>query len=468
MPKVSIIVPIYNAAGTIQRCVDSILKQDFQDYELILVNDGSRDESPAILDQYALADSRIQVIHKDNAGVSTARNTALDVAKGEYIQFLDADDWITTDATKMMVRAMEDRDADLVVTDFYRVVGKHVARKGDIEEEDVMDLKTFADHMMSNPADFYYGVLWNKMYKRSIIEGNHLRMNPEVSWCEDFLFNMEYLLHCSRIYALQVPTYYYVKTEGSLVNQSGGLGIGRTVRMKLFVFDYYNNFYQKVYDTRDYKKKRPHIYAFLTDFAADGGAFGMAPGTTKLGQERITFEMNAQAADTILTNSYYQKTLLEKYLEPVAMANDLSVADLLVLFTVAAVNRNTSRRELASYADLSLVTTTASLQKLISRGYVKSEKANRKNSVEELQAVESEDTDTQGHMNLDITEEASELIMQLTHVVEDYRNACTAGFTSEERRQYLELSQKIGNNAKLALESLKPDVHPSNGISNAP
>ena len=91
MPEVSIIVPVYNAENSISRCVDSILHQEFEDFELLLVDDGSKDSSPAILDAYAEQDPRVKVIHKPNSGVSSTRNLALDQAKGKYIQFLDAD-----------------------------------------------------------------------------------------------------------------------------------------------------------------------------------------------------------------------------------------------------------------------------------------------------------------------------------------------------------------------------------------
>lgn len=101
-PKVSVIVPAYNAQKTIQRCVDSILNQDFHDLELILMDDGSKDDTPAILDAYAQRDDRVRVVHKPNSGVSDTRNQALDLARGEWVQFLDSDDWIVPEATKLL------------------------------------------------------------------------------------------------------------------------------------------------------------------------------------------------------------------------------------------------------------------------------------------------------------------------------------------------------------------------------
>ena len=131
-PTVSIIVPVYNAEKTIGRCIDSILGQQYTDFELLLVDDGSKDGSGAICDSYALADSRVQVIHKENTGVSDTRNIGISRARGVYLQFLDSDDWITPDATKLLVEAAGEHNCDLVISDFYRVVGERVSRKGDI------------------------------------------------------------------------------------------------------------------------------------------------------------------------------------------------------------------------------------------------------------------------------------------------------------------------------------------------
>ena len=189
-----------------------------------------------ICDAYAIRDDRIRVIHQENSGVSHSRNSALAAARGTYIQFLDSDDWMTPDSTKLFVRSAENSGCDLIISDFYRVVGESLSHKGDIEKEGILSREEFANCMMENPADFYYGVLWNKLYRNDIIREHELRMDPDISWCEDFMFNLEYLRHCRSVYALHVPVYYYVKRKGSLVDQ--GWGISSTIKMKLNVFDY--------------------------------------------------------------------------------------------------------------------------------------------------------------------------------------------------------------------------------------
>ena len=146
-PMVSVIVPVYNAEQTLRRCVSSILDQQYTDLELLLVNDGSTDASGEICDEFAARDARVTVLHQKNAGVSTARNHALEQAQGTYLQFLDSDDWITPDATRSLVRAAEAHRCDLVIADFYRVVGERLSRKGDIDEDGLLTREEYAAYI---------------------------------------------------------------------------------------------------------------------------------------------------------------------------------------------------------------------------------------------------------------------------------------------------------------------------------
>ena len=170
MPKVSIIVPVYNAASVLKRCINSVLKQDYSDFELILADDGSTDLSASIIDEYAQSDARIKAIHKKNTGVSDTRNHALALAQGTYIQFVDADDWLVPEATGAFVRAAENSGAGMVISDFYRVVGNRSSHKGSIDVDGLISKEDYAENMIRSPADFYYGVLWNKLFRKDIIE----------------------------------------------------------------------------------------------------------------------------------------------------------------------------------------------------------------------------------------------------------------------------------------------------------
>ena len=224
-------------------------------------------------------------------------------------------------------------DCDLVISDFYRVVGERVSRKGDIDEDRVLTREEYAAHMMEQPADFYYGVLWNKLYRRDIVADHHLQMDPEISWCEDFMFNLEYIRHAQRFYALQVPIYYYVKTKGSLASQS--LSISKTIRMKLMLFEYYNQFYKSVLDEEEYEKSRLKVYRFLVDAAGDGAVPPtILPGSKKLGDERVSICPEALSGEGVLADSFRERKLLEQYLESAALKNGLSLPEARLLLAL--------------------------------------------------------------------------------------------------------------------------------------
>ena len=428
-PTVSIIVPVYNAENTIPRCIESILNQEYSDFELLLVNDGSTDGSGAVCDAYAARDARVRVIHKENTGVSDTRNTALDQARGTYLQFLDSDDWITPDATSSLVRAAESAQCDLVVSDFYRVVGERVSQKGDIDDDGVMTREEYAAHMMENPADFYYGVLWNKLYRRSIVEAHHLRMDPEISWCEDFMFNLEYIRYAETFRALQVPIYYYVKTKGSLANQS--LTISKTVKMKLMVFEYYQRFFKSVLDEEEYEKSRLKVYRFLLDAAGDGSVPPpILPNSRKLGNERMQVSPDVLSGEGVLYDAFRERKLLERYLETAALKNDLALPDAKLLLALRGLTFQPTRRELADFVNLPRGTLSLSLQKLTGRGLVKLTEIRRK---------------AERFKRLDITfsETAQPILADLETARQDYETSRLASLTPEELGQHDLLAGKI-------------------------
>ena len=437
-PTVSIIVPVYNAEKTIGRCVDSILGQQYTDFELLLVDDGSRDGSGAICDSYALADSRVQVIHKENTGVSDTRNIGISRAAGVYLQFLDSDDWITPDATKLLVETARDHDCDLVISDFYRVVGERVSRKGDIDEDRVLTREEYAAHMMEQPADFYYGVLWNKLYRRDIVESHRLRMDPELSWCEDFMFNLEYIRHAQRFYALQVPIYYYVKTKGSLASQS--LSISKTIRMKLMLFEYYNQFYKSVLDEDEYEKSRLKVYRFLVDAAGDGAVPPtILPGSKKLGDERVSICPEALSGEGVLADSFRERKLLEQYLESAALKNGLSLPEARLLLALEQITSVSSRKNLADFLGVSRSVLSMNLQKLTSKGLIRAE------DVRDGETAKRQ-------FQVAILPDARPVLEDLAAAQQGYIEAHLTGFTGEEAEQFALLMEKARANTRRALQ----------------
>lgn len=432
-PTVSIIVPVYNAVLTLMRCIDSILNQEYTDFELILVDDGSHDNSGAICDNYASIDPRVRVIHKENSGVSDSRNVGLDHAQGTYLQFLDSDDWITPNATRLLVEAAERCHCDLVISDFYRVVGERVSHKGDIDEDGILTQEEFAAHMLENPSDFYYGVLWNKLYRREIVEEHHLRMNAEISWCEDFMFNLEYIRYANVFYALQIPIYYYVKTKGSLVSQ--GLSMTKTIKMKLMVFEYYNNFYKHIFTEEDYEKNRLQVYRFLIDAANDGVVPpSIFPNSKKLGAERSNVKSTVVNGEGILMDDYRDRKLLEYYLEPVAIKNDMTLTEIWILLCLTQPHKSTNRQELAEFAGMPLRIVSNALQKLSQKAFIK---VTTKRSPQQLliQFLPASDM----------------ILTELKTARASYEQAKFAGFTEEELQQYQTLMDKIKENTQKIL-----------------
>ncbi len=427
-PKVSIIVPVYNAQKTLHRCVDSILSQDYTDFELLLIDDGSKDESGTICDTYAAKDQRVRVIHKENSGVSDSRNLAIDEARGEYLQFLDSDDWITPNATRLLVESAEQNNCDMVIADFYRVIGERLSHKGSIDEDGVLLKEEFANFMMENPADFYYGVLWNKLYNRDIIEKNHLRMDSKISWCEDFMFNLEYIRFCEQIFVLQVPIYYYVKTKGSLVSQS--MSITKTIKTKMLVFEYYTGFYKQVLTEEEYEKKRVQIYRYLMDVASDEIVPPpLISNSKKLGEERSQTNKNIGKGEGYFVEDYRNRKLMAYYLEPVAIKNELTLEEARILLALSYVPEAKSRKELADFLEISEQHESILLSKFYKNGYVKVKK---KRGQEQLEIT--------------ILPNAEKIFGELKQAEKEFENARFAKLTESELMEYNRLSELIKEN----------------------
>ena len=427
-PKISIIVPVYNAQKTIARCIESILNQDYKDFELLLIDDGSKDDSGNICDGYAGQDERVRVIHKENSGVSDTRNQALKEAVGEYLQFLDADDWITPNATRLLVESMEKNNCDMVIADFYRVIGERLSHKGSIDEDGVLSRENFANLMMENPADFYYGVLWNKLYKKEIIEKHHLNMNPKISWCEDFMFNLEYIRYCENIYVLQVPIYYYVKTKGSLVSQS--MTLAKTIRTKLMVFEYYNEFYKQVLSEEEYEKKRLQIYSYLMDVASDETVPpALISNSKKLGQERSVTNAALGEDQHYFAEDYRNRKLMAYYLEPVAIKNGLSLEEARVLLVLSHNPIVKNKKELAEFMEISQQKLAIILAKFRKNEYVKVSKKRGKDSVQIVLGAASE-----------------KMVEELQTAETQFETARFLGLSEEELHVYQCLSTRIKEN----------------------
>ncbi len=206
---VSIIVPVYNCEQYLNRCIDSILDQSYIGIEVLLLDDGSVDNSGEICDEYAKKDKRVRVFHKENTGVSDTRNYGIIEASGEYIQFVDSDDWIEKTMTEDLVNNMKSCDSDMVVCGYVRIT-KYMHRKDKIwDKQGIYSNQDYMKNILNDPTGYYYGVIWNKLYKSSIIKNNHLHFLEKLNLGEDFTFNMQYLRHVKSISTISKRLYIY-------------------------------------------------------------------------------------------------------------------------------------------------------------------------------------------------------------------------------------------------------------------
>ena len=215
MPEISVIVPVYKSEAYLARCIDSILAQTFSDYELILVEDGSPDNCGAICDAYAKKDFRIKVVHKENGGVSSARNAGLDIAVGINITFVDSDDTVSE---RYLEDLMQWREYDYVTAGFTWQDPQNNWHVRVFEEAD-----TTVDRIRAVPSQYlgkyYFGSPWATLMKRSLIEENALRFDTSIHSGEDTLFIINYLYHAYTVKIAPLCGYYYHYYESSLANR---------------------------------------------------------------------------------------------------------------------------------------------------------------------------------------------------------------------------------------------------------
>ena len=214
MPKLSIIVPVYKVEQYIYKCLDSILKQTFTDFELILVDDGSPDNCGKICDEYAQKDERVRVIHKVNGGLSDARNFGLTEAKGEFISFIDSDDWVDLDLYSDVLTYADANELDLVCFDVYEVKGEKIKHHNRYEENKVFSGENALYKILTDEID---NSACSKVYKRSLWD----EVKFPVGKCfEDVSTTYKVFYKATKVGYYKRAYYYYVKREGSIVASS--------------------------------------------------------------------------------------------------------------------------------------------------------------------------------------------------------------------------------------------------------
>ncbi|MDB6212739.1 glycosyltransferase family 2 protein [Gemella haemolysans] len=208
---VSIIVPVYKVEQYLKRCMDSVLNQTYKNIEIILVNDGSPDNCPALCDEYAKIDSRVRVIHKENGGLSSARNVALDSVKGDYIFFVDSDDWLALDTLEVLNEYLE-KDYDMISFQRTYLTEEKVVEKGEKNPKD-MDVSQYIDSSFLGRYDFF---VTTKIFKTEVF--NNIRFLEGRNY-EDLEIMHRLFLNLKKVVGLDYFLYYYWKgNEGAITN----------------------------------------------------------------------------------------------------------------------------------------------------------------------------------------------------------------------------------------------------------
>lgn len=248
--KVSVIVPVYNSRKYLKECIESIINQDLEEIELILVNDGSTDNSLDICQKYAMKDSRIKIIDKQNGGVSSARNAGIDAAKGEFIGFVDSDDWINPEMYSNMYKKVKETGSDICICNFFEdyfgysipnilKINKNILLKDDIINDLILNMIALND-IDSNSLPIM-GNVWRLLINREIIKKNNIKFPLNIHFMEDFLFCINVFLKCTQI---SIDSGYYYHYCYNNISASRGY-IKDMYKVQVDVFKQLENILQK-------------------------------------------------------------------------------------------------------------------------------------------------------------------------------------------------------------------------------
>ncbi|MEH7336889.1 glycosyltransferase [Neobacillus drentensis] len=213
-PKISIIVPVYKVEQYIHKCINSILTQSFTDFELILVNDGSPDNCGVICEEYAKTDRRIKVIHKENGGLASARNAGLDIAKGDFVGFVDSDDWVESDMYELLYNLCIEHEGDVACCTSMI----HYSHKTLITGKHQLIFHNRNEAMKAMlEGELYDEVVWTKLIKRNLI--GDIRFPVGMTY-EDTAFTYKIIHKCKKLCSIGEPKYHYLKRDNSMMDNA--------------------------------------------------------------------------------------------------------------------------------------------------------------------------------------------------------------------------------------------------------
>lgn len=239
--KISIIIPVYNVEKYLHRCIQSVVKQTYTNLEIILVDDGSSDRSPKICDEWSQRDSRIKVIHQNNAGVSAARNAGIQAAEGEYLYFVDGDDWIAPDLCEKVMDTFSKNDVDIVVFNCERI-SESGKRLGATETliDGVLNTEDALKALMKDHINSY---VWNKICKYKVFQDISF---PERSAFEDLAIAHKLILNANQIYCLNEQLYFYYQRNGSATSNIDAQKFGELFLSRCEVYAYIKILYPDI------------------------------------------------------------------------------------------------------------------------------------------------------------------------------------------------------------------------------
>lgn len=265
-PKVSVIVPCFNSEKVIESCLYSIINQNYKNIEIIVVDDGSTDKTSDVIKEFGEKYNNIICIYCDHRGVSNARNEALKIASGDYVQFVDSDDTITPDCTQKLAEAAVCSNADLIICNFYQ--NSSVTGENDLYHlslpNKLYNKKDFLKKLATDPGAHYYGVLWNKLYKNNLIHKGRITFLSELAMGEDFVFNTNYFAFSENIYVIEDKLYLY---NYEMPNSLSNVQKSPEQRTKERIAMYYG--YRSLYEREHLKglwTLRLHFYIFRCYF----------------------------------------------------------------------------------------------------------------------------------------------------------------------------------------------------------
>lgn len=235
---VSVIVPVYNAEKSLKKCVESILKQTYTDFELILLNDGSKDSSLKICEEFAMQDDRVIVISHENRGVAATRNIGLQLAKGQYVQFVDSDDYIEKNMMEKLVVCMDNTNADMVICGYTECsLNYKDIRLPEIEK--VIKLVEIGKEYPTIFEKFLLNSPWNKLYKKEKLKEG---FPEDLSLGEDLIFNLHNMMNMEKVAFVKESFYNYIVWEGGLNNKYRKNSIEIAERLYLESMNFCNAF----------------------------------------------------------------------------------------------------------------------------------------------------------------------------------------------------------------------------------